>query len=357
MFNKRGISPLIAAVLIIGFVVALAVIILVWGGDFIKTTQETTKATAYEKITCSVNVRSDLKNAELLGDEVNLKIENAGAKDIEKFIVRIYGSDGIANVETSSGLESLEIQTINVTFDPYEVGAIDKVEVFPAIDYNGKTVVCSNYYEDSPASLSDEGLLMHLINGSYINGTIYGATSVEGKYGDALYFDGSNDYVDMEQGLFGYVQDKFTVEAWLKLNTNSIGQIAVYNGWGGEFSLEYGTGTYTFQLATNINGEGWKTVRTSNPYTDLEWHYVVGVYERFNKTTKIYVDGKLENTLELSTTNQLVNPATYHPGTLGAYTAADGQRYTFFNGTIDEVRIYNRSLSYSEIKAHYFGNY
>ena len=51
--NTKGISPLIATVLIIGFTVALAALIITWGGQFIRGTQESVEQQAGVQLACS----------------------------------------------------------------------------------------------------------------------------------------------------------------------------------------------------------------------------------------------------------------------------------------------------------------
>ena len=148
MFNKKAISPLIATVLIIGFTVALAAIVMTWGNNFVKTTQETTGRTVQKQIICTEDVRLDIKGITLLDDKINLKIENSGTKDIDRITVRFYGSDGTENVETASGLESLEIKTFEIGFNSTKIGTITKIDAFPIINYQGESVMCKNCIDE-----------------------------------------------------------------------------------------------------------------------------------------------------------------------------------------------------------------
>ncbi len=51
--NKKGISPLIATVLLIGFAVALAAVVIKWGLDFIKNKADATESPTQNKIICA----------------------------------------------------------------------------------------------------------------------------------------------------------------------------------------------------------------------------------------------------------------------------------------------------------------
>ena len=63
MLSKRGVSPLIATVLIIGFTVALAAIIFTWGSSFVKDTTEQTSQNARSSLSCTlINYDAEFNN-------------------------------------------------------------------------------------------------------------------------------------------------------------------------------------------------------------------------------------------------------------------------------------------------------
>ncbi|MDD5178623.1 MAG: hypothetical protein PHT54_05095 [Candidatus Nanoarchaeia archaeon] len=75
--NKKGISPLIATVLIIGFTVALAAVIMTWGQKFTKDIQEQTEETSGSQITCANEVDFEIKKVCLeSGNSYRVTISN-----------------------------------------------------------------------------------------------------------------------------------------------------------------------------------------------------------------------------------------------------------------------------------------
>lgn len=144
--QKRGISPLIATVLIVGFTIALAAIVITWGSTFLKQIQASTEETAGKQLTCENDVGLVVKNAQLLGDKIKVLIENVGNRDINKFNVRVIGSDGVDTAEINSGLASSGIQSFVVGFDPIITGPINDLEIFPVISYAGEQAACTNAY-------------------------------------------------------------------------------------------------------------------------------------------------------------------------------------------------------------------
>ena len=140
-----------------------------------------------------------------------------------------------------------------------------------------------------------------------------------------------------------------TVEAWIKAAANPVddGQIVAKSddtaGW--QFKTSPDTGPHTFGVAVSGSTTA-KAQRYSTTVRSLNvWYHVAGVYDATNKTLSTYVNGVLDNgtlrgTIPASQFNQTVN------ANIGRRTGG-----YYFNGVIDEVRIYNRPLSQAEIQS------
>ena len=74
------------------------------------------------------------------------------------------------------------------------------------------------------------------------------------------------------------------------------------------------------------------------------WHHIVGTYNSPTNTLSIYIDGVPGTPVTFTTSESSVSALT-----LGAGPGQDG----YFNGTLDDFRIYNRALSASEVKQLY----
>ena len=136
--NRRGISPLIATVLIIGFTVALASIIMTWGTEFTKRMQASTEETSNLQIICATDVIFDIKSVTKSGDDYNILISNDGKEPIKKWKIRLYETASLVESQDSStGIEAFGIKqiTVNTTLT-----GIRKVEAIPIIKEN---VVCA----------------------------------------------------------------------------------------------------------------------------------------------------------------------------------------------------------------------
>jgi uncharacterized repeat protein (TIGR01451 family) len=76
-----------------------------------------------------------------------------------------------------------------------------------------------------------------------------------------------------------------------------------------------------------------------------KWYNIVGTYD--GNTGELFLNGNVVSTNKLGIT------ITYGSGNVKIGKALYGSNNRYFNGLIDEVRIYNRALSASEIKANY----
>jgi len=176
------------------------------------------------------------------------------------------------------------------------------------------------------------------------DGTIMGPKIVEGKIGEALEFDGSDDSVDCGNDKSLDITDEMTHEAWVKLNSfqtiggncritnKGISDTEVYT-----FLIDVGDGTPTFYIYVAGQSHGVQ----GEPLSLNKWYYLVGTYDGDN--LKIYIDGELSNTLAQS--GEIDTSA----GSLAIGSRPEGGARVV-NGIIDEVRIYSRALTEEEVK-------
>jgi hypothetical protein len=188
----------------------------------------------------------------------------------------------------------------------------------------------------------DEGLgtTAYDSSGNNNNGRIYGATWIDGKFGKALNFNGSNNYVSIPDNSSLYFYD-FTFITWIKTITIT----------GTQYILEkdiIGTGTHDYEwrvdggklrLIIGINGINYDVL--GNVVVDDEkWHFVVG--RRSGNIIEVWVDGSLDNsnTAEKGQVDGAGEPLDISNG-----WSLPG----FFNGIIDELFMFDRALTYTEI--------
>jgi len=133
---KKGVSPLVATVLIIGFAVGLAAIIITFSSKYVEKVSEEVEEEAEIKITCTQRIDLNVKYACISGDHVNALIENTGSAPINSFIFRVIGSAGKATVSEDVGLETGGIKLFMPKYDTNSikgVGIPKELEIFPRI--------------------------------------------------------------------------------------------------------------------------------------------------------------------------------------------------------------------------------
>lgn len=167
---------------------------------------------------------------------------------------------------------------------------------------------------------------------------------------NALNFDGTDDYIQTNYpGVLGNAPR--TVEAWIKLPTTTAGEnlVATWgsdNVNGGRFTVRINNVSGLYKLRIENKGGGVNGTVTLN---DGNWHHIAVTYDNSLSTNKykLYVDGNLDTEGNISTTTNTVALTNMIIGrrimpSLGG----------FFNGSIDEVRVWDKALTLAEIQAN-----
>ena len=172
------------------------------------------------------------------------------------------------------------------------------------------------------------------------DGTLNGdATFATGKYGQAFAFDGSGDYVNCGDHISLEMTNEMTVGAWIyPTGPGSSGGIIVNRE--GEYEIARNSNG-TIAWAFKNTNPGWAWINTGFVAPLNTWTHVAVVYDQGVIDT--YGNGVLQHTY---------NGA----GSLGDSGVWDefwiGGRHDvnqFFDGLIDEVRVFNRALGPGEI--------
>ena len=180
-----------------------------------------------------------------------------------------------------------------------------------------------------------------------INDAVWTADSKTGSY--ALAFDGIDDYViTADTDSLDSVSNAVTVAAWVKRSSDQ-------DNWRVIAQRQVGTGsTEHYLLGFSNNSYRW-LVNTTNGYSDTslgslannnEWVHMAGTYD--GSEVKLYINGEIDFTDDH--TGAFSSDSS--PITIGAGNNS-GSMAEFFNGTIDDVKIYNEALSAEEVLALY----
>jgi RHS repeat-associated protein len=262
-------------------------------------------------------------------------------------------------VTTSTGL--LKIGGTSVFGDNRFVdGLIDEVRIYnrslsqTEVQTDKNTSIATQLHGAPPPSSLvaaygfDEGTGGTVSDSSgYSNdGTISGATwTSSGKHGSALSFDGTDDSVSIADADSLDLTTAMTLSAWVKMDTVSgRAQALIYkerNGNDGSYALEADS-TNSSRPGLNFRTSGWQAARAPNPLATNQWAHFAATWD--GTTAKVYLDGTLVKTQSMSGTVASSSGLLKLGGT--AITGSNQH----VDGLIDEVRIYNRALSQTEVQ-------
>jgi len=181
------------------------------------------------------------------------------------------------------------------------------------------------------------------------NGTVYGATwTTDCISGYCLNFDGKDDRVNVPHSNSLNFEGDFTLEAWVKplgpWTGGFPGVIAKYYPTGYLLGIENSTKKWAFLLKSAESG--WMTIHSDSEVEFGKWVHIVALRE--NGKMKMYINGTLQ--AETATHNYPLVPTN-------RFEIGTWDNLRFFNGTIDEVRVYQRALTEQEIFKHSHPSY
>ncbi len=185
-----------------------------------------------------------------------------------------------------------------------------------------------------------------------------GISYTSGKVGQSFNFDGTSGEVDMDTSTGNFRTNDFTVEFWMQ--TSSSANMAVIakreacdldpSGWdivmGYANGVQYNAGTIGFEVFDPTEADG--PVVPNTTINDGLWHHVA--LTRAGTSVSMYLDGTMRTNITMASLIDFTNANPFQLGRNVCEGAAGIQPY---QGLMDEISIYNRALSASEILAIY----
>ncbi|MDD2731575.1 MAG: prenyltransferase/squalene oxidase repeat-containing protein [Candidatus Pacebacteria bacterium] len=185
------------------------------------------------------------------------------------------------------------------------------------------------------------------------NGILFGSPQfIEGKSGKAIRLDGIDDYVKIPYNPSLY-SDIMTISFWAKSNKSDYAinsyPISMWDYAANKrmWALYIPALTDKWSIFTSSDG-GYKltSTRSTDTAIDTNWHKYDIVSDNLNKTWHIYIDGAYSQTLTQYYSYTDKNSSLTVGGLIGN---------NYFDGLIDEVKIYNYCLDKEKIKRDYEG--
>ncbi len=276
-----------------------------------------------------------------------------------------YGSDGGTSMAAAhvSGVASL-IWALEpeLSYSEVKQRILDSADRVPALA--GKTLTggrLNAYKAIHPVTVKDGLVAYYPFNGNANDesgngnhGTVHGSVLTEDRSGNvnsAYLFDGQNDYIRIEDNALLQITGDLSLSVWVKADV--AGQAAVIVRKGNWSSYGLGLGDYkNFPSHGHYYEEGnglYEGIIYDTPLAPEKWYNLTVVRNSHTKTMVIYVDGV--QVIKQSYTEEplITSSSGCNFLSIGALCGTKA----FFDGVIDDIRIYNRALPESEIKTLY----
>jgi hypothetical protein len=212
----------------------------------------------------------------------------------------------------------------------------------------------ANVGSDIPAGIishwkfdEDQGSIAYDSAGNN-HGIVYGAQWTTGQIDGALYFDGLNDYVMIPNESYFDITDRITLAVWIKVNSLDRGWQAIITkgDWAWRLQRSRENNVIEFALTWIPPEGGYGNIVGRGNINDGRWHHICGTYDGAH--IRLYMDGVEDS----------ASPAAYSGGiSTNNYNVLIGENAQlpgrYWNGLIDDVRIYVRALSAGEVQGLY----
>lgn len=202
------------------------------------------------------------------------------------------------------------------------------------------------------------GSIINDISGNYHTGTLYNMASPSGwissgRLGGAIIFDGIDDYIEANHQLIPNYP--FSISAWIRAAPIGIEDYVIFGLT--DKNIEHSQ--YGILLGTDEGGrvgirDQYKGTESS-AYSainadDNNWYHIVAIYKSATDRS-LYIN----TVLQLTSTTSINYDTNVNRWSIGRW--GDLTPKSYFKGAIDEVRVYNRPLTNTEISRLYSAPY
>ncbi len=203
--------------------------------------------------------------------------------------------------------------------------------------------------------------LVHNDPGTANPATAYGSPlSIAGEVSGALSFNGTTQYLQVPDQTYlniGANQD-LSIDAWVKISSLNSGVVSLVDKrTGGPQGYQFFLYNDRLGLQLGNNGNYTNWVSSTVVPTGNQWHLVAVTVDRSSSSCgstcgTFYLDGSAVGTFDPSAYNNFTLNSAGVPLLMGAQGAGNGGA-EYFSGGLDEVEIFSRALSSSEVHSLY----
>lgn len=179
------------------------------------------------------------------------------------------------------------------------------------------------------------------VTGNGHDGKFEGAPKwVAGKFGTALEFDGEDDYVVVPDDDALDITENITLMAWFSPNDALTSRRMISKNDSIFVIFDFGNSKDSIDFLVKPNNTNAES--TTTDWKIGQWYHFAGTFD--GKTMKVYINGKLEG--------EKPNDVPIAPSDLDLWIGGDdyGRPTDHFPGKIDEVRLYDKTLSGADIQ-------
>jgi hypothetical protein len=196
--------------------------------------------------------------------------------------------------------------------------------------------------EESGVAATDSSVIS---NDGSLNNSTFSTNSILSNLNSGLYLDGSNDYVTITK-VSSYEIDFITLSIWVyPASTGQIDQIFSKDASGANRSWQFrkeADETVRFIVFDDDDSSNGQATSTNTLILN-DWNHIAGTWD--GTDMKIYINGQFDASTSFS---GLLNKGEPNNAYLGRSENVDPG---YFEGRLDDARIYNRALSEEEISA------
>ncbi|MCP4000570.1 MAG: PKD domain-containing protein [Gammaproteobacteria bacterium] len=260
----------------------------------------------------------------------------------------VWTVEGNGDLAKQYAADGTLLRTVKGFNGPRDV-AVHPVDgtVWIADRYNDRVVrLASNTPDNYDVNTSKVTVVKDNSANDYLGYLVNGSLLVsDGKLNDGVQFDGDGDYIRVDHNAGYRPTDVFSVETWVYSRDWQIGNrsiISTTENGGWNFSIDGSVLRFQIEIGDVYYEAGVESFTVSTN----QWHHLAGVYD--GSEVKFYVDGVLQ------ASTAATGAITYHPSNAmiigGEASSGTGvaTNASFF-GKLDEVRLWDKALSISEI--------
>ena len=217
-------------------------------------------------------------------------------------------------------------------------------------------VIAAYQFDETSGNVADDAIRSSVDSSGTLSN--FGGTQwVTGKIGNALLFDGANDYVWAADPL-GATTTQLSVSAWIWAGDPSTAGLQAPNQWGsitkawGAGQFHFGFNAATGSIGNYLNTSGANPTQSPSTLSLEAWHHVAFTYDGTVGEHKLYIDGSLMDTkaAPLSLTSDGTHMGIGVKLNSGTATtpATDGSQ-GYWKGMIDDLVYFDNALTETEI--------